>query len=245
MAVRDATVGPESGTIEVSCGAISTSSYSTPSASATSWGKIVFVPWPISVDAVRIRIRPSSVSSSDCDRCELDLAGAGEAGTMPGQRQADAGGEPCVVRPALANGPRLAGVAIEGRCLRGRLQHVDATDRLAEHLAGRGDVALAVDPAPSQVERGGVERLGDAVDLHLGGELRLRRAEATEGAVGRGVRRHRATGDAHVLAPIRAAGVQHAAREDHGRERAVRPAIHDDLDLLRDQLAGAAHAADR
>jgi CO/xanthine dehydrogenase Mo-binding subunit len=46
MAVRDATVGPEFGTMDVSCGAISTSSYSTPSASATSCGKIVFVPYP-------------------------------------------------------------------------------------------------------------------------------------------------------------------------------------------------------
>ncbi len=65
IAVRLATVGPESGTIEVSCGAISTASYGTPSSAATICGKIVFVPWPISVLAVRMRIRPSSVSSSD------------------------------------------------------------------------------------------------------------------------------------------------------------------------------------
>ena len=63
IAVREATVGPRSGTIEVSCGAISTSPNSTPSVSATSCGKIVFVPWPISVEAVRMRMRPSSVSS--------------------------------------------------------------------------------------------------------------------------------------------------------------------------------------
>ena len=33
-----------------------------------------------------------------------------------------------------------------------------------------------------------------------------------------------------------------AAREHHRRERAVRAAVHDDLDLLGDQLAGVAHA---
>ncbi len=36
------------------------SSTGTPSSAATSCGKIVFVPWPISVDAVRIRIAPSA-----------------------------------------------------------------------------------------------------------------------------------------------------------------------------------------
>jgi hypothetical protein len=41
MAVLLATVGPESGTIEVSCGAIVTASMSTPSSSAASCGKIV------------------------------------------------------------------------------------------------------------------------------------------------------------------------------------------------------------
>ena len=63
IAVREATVGPESGTNAVSWGATSTSSTSIPSSAATSCGKIVLVPWPISVDAVRTRIRPSSVSS--------------------------------------------------------------------------------------------------------------------------------------------------------------------------------------
>ena len=59
IAVRDATVGPLSGTIEVSCGAISTASIGTPRASAASCGKIVLVPCPISVEAVRMRRRPS------------------------------------------------------------------------------------------------------------------------------------------------------------------------------------------
>ena len=65
MAVRDATVGPQSGTMLVSCGATSTASAPMPSSAATSWGKIVLVPWPISVCAVRTRIEPVSVSCTD------------------------------------------------------------------------------------------------------------------------------------------------------------------------------------
>ena len=71
IAVRDATVGPESGTYAVSWGAISTASNGTPRASATSCGKIVFVPWPISVEATRMSMRPSAVSSSDATDASL------------------------------------------------------------------------------------------------------------------------------------------------------------------------------
>ncbi len=63
IAVRDATVGPLSGTTEVSGTAISTASYGTPSSCETSCGKIVLVPWPISVEALRTRILPSCVNS--------------------------------------------------------------------------------------------------------------------------------------------------------------------------------------
>ena len=49
MQVRDATVGPLSGTTPVSGCATSTSSYGMPSASATICACIVRVPWPISV----------------------------------------------------------------------------------------------------------------------------------------------------------------------------------------------------
>ena len=87
------------------------------------------------------------------DRCQLDLAGAGEPGTVPGQRQADAGGDARAVGPALAHGARLRVRPVEGRCLRGGLEDVDPADRLAQDLAGRRGVALAVDPAPAQVER--------------------------------------------------------------------------------------------
>ena len=114
-------------------------------------------------------------------------------------------------------------------------------DALAQDLAGRRDAALAVQPALAQRRRRHAERVGDARDLELGGELGLRRAEAAEGAVGRRVRRHRAAADADVRALVRAARVEDAARQDDRRERAVRAAIHDDLDVLGDEAAvGAA-----
>ena len=65
IAVRDATVGPESGTSAVSGRAISTASYGTPSSAATSWGRIVDGPLAHLGVATRTTIRPSAVSSSD------------------------------------------------------------------------------------------------------------------------------------------------------------------------------------
>ena len=86
------------------------------------------------------------------------------------------------------------------------------------------------------------ERLGDAVDLHLGRELGLRRAESAERAVGRRVRGHRAAADADVRAAVRAAGVERAARQHDRRQRAVGAAVHDDLDVLRHEPAVARDA---
>ena len=64
MQVRDATVGPLSGTRAVSGCATSTVSYGTPSASATICASIVRVPCPISVLATRIRTPAGVVSSA-------------------------------------------------------------------------------------------------------------------------------------------------------------------------------------
>ena len=64
IAVREATVGPEFGTTDVSGLASSTSSTATPSASAAIIGKMVLVPWPISVAATSTRIAASAVSST-------------------------------------------------------------------------------------------------------------------------------------------------------------------------------------
>ena len=64
MTVREATVGPLLGTIDVSIGASSTSAGSRPSTSATIMGMTVLVPWPISVLAMSSRITPSAPSST-------------------------------------------------------------------------------------------------------------------------------------------------------------------------------------
>ena len=51
MTVRDATVGPESGTLVVLGFSKATLSIGTRAASAASWRKTVSVPWPMSVEA--------------------------------------------------------------------------------------------------------------------------------------------------------------------------------------------------
>ncbi len=71
----------------------------TPSASATSCGKIVLVPWPISVEAVRMLISPSPVSSSEATEASLTSPDPVKPGTMPGERQPDPAGDPFAPAP--------------------------------------------------------------------------------------------------------------------------------------------------
>ena len=89
MHVRDATVGPLSGTNAVSASWTSIASNGTPSASATICACMVRVPWPISVLATRM-LRAARGQLERRLRGELDLAAAGEAGAVEEQRQADA-----------------------------------------------------------------------------------------------------------------------------------------------------------
>ena len=70
MQVREATVGPLSGTSAVSTSWTSTASNGTPSASATICACMVRVPWPISVLPTRIRT-PFAVSSSAASEASL------------------------------------------------------------------------------------------------------------------------------------------------------------------------------
>ncbi len=125
----------------------------------------------------------------------------------------------------------LAG-ALELRGLRGPVEHLLPGHALAQDLLGRGHVAQLIDPATAERERRDTQGVGDPVRLHLRRELGLGRAEPAEGAIGRRVRGHRATPDAHIGTAIRTARVEHAARQHHGRERAVGAAVHDDVDVL-------------
>ena len=77
------------------------------------------------------------------------------------------------------------------------------------------------------------ELVGDAIHVHFGGELRLRRAEAAKRAVRRRVGHRRPPADADVVAPVRAARVNDAARQHDRAERRVRAAVEHGVDVDR------------
>ena len=62
IAVRDATVGPLSGTSSVDGSTTVIRSASTPSAPAAIWVKIVIAPWPMSVELAQTSNRPAAVA---------------------------------------------------------------------------------------------------------------------------------------------------------------------------------------
>ena len=77
------------------------------------------------------------------------------------------------------------------------------------------------------------------IHVRLDRKLRLRRAEAAERAVGRRVRHHRAAANAHVIAPVGAGGMNHAARQHDSAERRIGAAVHDHVDVHRGDSAVA------
>src|SRR5439155_18640754 len=131
--------------------------------------------------------------------------------------------------PALGGVARraLADALVQARAER-LLENLLGGDTLAQDLAGRGRVVEPEDVPTPDVRRRDGEPLGDAVELRLGRELGLRRAETPKRAVRRRVRPGRPAAEADVRAAIWAAGVGHAARQAHGGDRAVRGAVHDD-----------------
>ena len=165
-------------------------------------------------------------------RRELHLPRPGEPGAVEDERQADAARR-ARVRPALA-----MEIAPPHRLA----QHVESARVAAERLPGRGGVARPEGVDLADPHRIDAEALGDAVQVHLRGKLRLRRAEPTERAVGWCVGHHDPPTHPHVIAAIRAGGVQHAAREHDGAQRRVRAAVEHDVDVHRRQPAVARHA---
>ena len=81
------------------------------------------------------------------------------------------------------------------------------------------------------------ELRGDLVQVPLEREERLRRTEAAEGAVRGRVGRDGARPDADVVDVVGPGGVDAAAREDDLRQRRVRAAVDDEVDVERDDLA--------
>ena len=156
-------------------------------------------------------MRPSLVSSMLATLASLTSPLPGKAGAVPSQRYADSAGNAVARSAPVPTGSRQCSHALVLGRLGGALEDLLAADTFTQDLAGRGLVAFLVDPAPAQLERRHVECLGDAVDLHLRGELRLGSAETAERAVRRCVGGHRAALDAHVGTQVRAARVERAA----------------------------------
>ena len=216
MQVRDATVGPLSGTSAVSAlvrpRPRRTARRARRRRSARAWcacpGRSRC--WP-----TRHRARRSAVSSSAASRGQLDLAAAGEARSRG--RRATGRCRGSVPR----HGPPLArGSAVRAHRLAQHRQRRwrRAPSRCPVAVMSPGRSALRSRSA-HRVE---AERLGDAVHVHLDGEQRLRRAEAAERAVRRRVGHRRAAADAHVVAAVGPGRVDDAARQHHRRQRARR-----------------------
>ena len=180
-------------------------------------------------------------------RRELDLAAAGEARSR-GRTATGRARARCSLRGLVAPKPRSGGGGrhrpslLEIGPLHRLAQHLQRAAVLAEPLAGRGRVARPQRVDLAHAHRIEPELRGDAIHVDFGRELRLRRAEAAERAVGRRVRHRRAAADADVIAAIRPAGVNHAAREDDGAQRRVGAAVEHGVDLDRRQPAVARHA---
>ena len=198
---------------------------------------------------------PSAVSSIDTTEAELDLARAGEPGAVPAEREPI----PLAVRsrsvrsgdPGIAPGACPAGRA--RRAYRARRRSNSAASAARSRTSSPATLSRRTWPVGVVSPRRYTLRrrissgrmpsaLGDAVELGLGRELDLRRAEAAERAVGRRVRARRPGPDPDVRAAVRAAGVDRAARQDDRGERAVRAAVHDDLDVLGDEPSVARDA---
>ena len=188
-----------------------------PSSAATSCGKMVLVPWPISVEPMQDGRTAADVEVQVDDAPELDLAAAREPGAVPCQRQADARRlpRPATVRGACAALHRPLPGPLELRGLGRPVQDLLTSDALPQHLPGRGHVPQLVDPTAAEGQRRHTQGIGDPVRLHLRRELGLGRAEPPERAIGRRVRGHRPAPDAHIGTAIRPAGVEHAARQHH------------------------------
>ena len=184
-----------------------------PSVSATICACMVRVPWPISVEPTSSRT-PSSVSASPAR--EASLTSPPPVKPLPWKNRAmPVPRESVIVRPLL-----FVVRAHHERVPRERaVEHLVRCDRVLQHLAGGGDVAGAEQVLLAQLD--GIEPscAGDAIHVHLGGELRLRRAEAAERAVGRRVGHHDPAANAHGFGAVGPGGVDRRARQHDRAQR--------------------------
>ena len=127
MQVRDATVGPLSGTAAVSGWTTSTSSQSMPSASQAICAKMVFVPWPISVLAASTRMWPSAAASTLTTEARCCSPEPVKPGAVHETGEADAAAERAVLV--------LAGEARRLRVVVGQLERAVEQPRHVHRLA--------------------------------------------------------------------------------------------------------------
>ena len=166
IAVRDATVGPLSGTKAVSWGASSTSVVRDAEGLADELREDRLGALPHLGRGGQDADPALGGQLERGDAGELDLARAGEPGAVPGEREADArspsgrgpvrNGDPGVA-PEPARPRRASSVFARSRVnsagLGRALQDLLARDAVAQDLAGRGRVAGLVDVAAADLER--------------------------------------------------------------------------------------------
>ena len=144
-------------------------------------------------------------------RLERDLAAAGEPRAVIERGEPGAAAQRGVGRVEGGVPSLLFPVAGE---LQRPLHHGQAIRAVLDDLTGGGGLAVGQQIDAPQLDGIHSERPGDHVHVALARELRLGRAESAEGAERHGVREHRATGDAHVVARVRTRGVDDGARQD-------------------------------
>src|SRR3990167_6978494 len=132
----------------------------------------------------------------------MGLSASGKAGSMMDQGQADA--LPTFLFRIAVETLIFLALALIAAALYAAFQSLKRADALAQMLARGRDGALAKGIAPAQSQRIDSRGLGDFFPMQFHGEKRLRRAEAAESPVGRGVGGNDLGTHAHVWALVRA-----------------------------------------
>ncbi len=157
------------------------------------------------------------------------LAGAGESRAVHEGREPDA--LPDAQRRVDLVEARPLGVIVGDR--QRAIEERRHVDRVAHHLADGARIAGPNEVAPPQRVRRETNRLGNAIHVSLERKQALRRAETAEGPVRRRIGRDGAAAQPHVRAEIGARGVNGAAGQHDGRQRAVCAAVDDEVDVHR------------
>src|SRR5216683_342268 len=179
---------------------------------------MVFVPWPISVDAVRIWNIPFAKPST----ATVPLSFFSPLPVKP---------EPWNTRERPR--PRRTDGRSDGLTAGAALRTASSTRSLPTLSVSSCPVAVVQHPLAPQVDARYSQPFGDVLDHQLRREQRLRRTEAAERSVRRSIGSNRAGTDAHVGTGVGAGGVDGGAGQHHRRQCAVGAAIEDDVDVLR------------